>query len=178
MVRPNRIGRAAGTLLVRAAVGFIGLAIIVNWTESPPGTGAKASYQAGDPPQNSTRVALQVAEGELAQHVTVVDPSGRELAIVTCWYSGDITVVSNHSDRTGASYHLYTNGSVRMRVAGTARVTLIDAEPDGTISSPRRFNHPKIWQAEDGPSEASAGPNMKRSARAQSDSAYVPQISD
>ena len=74
---------------------------------------------------------LQVPEGALAKHLTVVDASGRELAILTHWISGMTSVVSRRSDETGVSYILNSNGTATMLVRGTARVTTINAQKDG-----------------------------------------------
>ena len=124
--------KAAGGLLTKAALGCVGLLIMIGWSTPPPGPVDEASYQPGDPENTATTVMLHVPEGSLAKHLTVVDASGRELAILTHWISGMTSVVSCRSDGTGVSYILNSNGTATMLVGGTARVTTIDAQKDGT----------------------------------------------
>ena len=72
------------------------------------------------------------AGGAHASHLTVVDESGRELAVVTRWISGMTTVVSPRRGRLGVGYHLGTDGSASVCVQGRERVILPDARADGT----------------------------------------------
>jgi hypothetical protein len=138
MVRPDRIPLTAGGLLARAALGFIGLAILIGLSTPPPEPAATASSQPDDPTRTAMTVTLRVPEGALAKHLSVVDASGRELAFLTHWISGMTTVVPCRSGGAGVSYHLNADGSANLRVDGTARATLIRAEPDGTTEvSPR-----------------------------------------
>ncbi len=132
MVRADRIATAAGGLLAKAALGFIGLAMIVGWYAPPPERAAAAASPPGDPDGAAMTVTLHVPEGAMAKHLTVVDGSGRELAILTHWISGMTTVAALRSHGAGVSYNLNTDGSARMLVQGTERVTLVDAERDGT----------------------------------------------
>lgn len=138
MVRPDRIALAAGSLLARAALGFLGLTILIGWNAVPPEPAATAPSRPDDPTQTATTVMLRVPAGALAKHLSVVDASGRELAFLTHWISGMTTVVSCRSGGAGVSYHLNTDGSANLRVDGNARVTMIRAEADGTTRvSPR-----------------------------------------
>jgi hypothetical protein len=147
MVRPDRIALAAGSLIGRAALGFIGFTILIGWNTPPPEPAATASFQPSDPAQTAMTVTLRVPEGAMAKHLSVVDASGRELAFLTHWISGMTTVVSGRDGGVGVSYHLNTDGSTNLRVDGMAKATLIHAQPDGTIQvSPRdilpRVNRP------------------------------------
>jgi hypothetical protein len=132
MVRPDRMALAAAGLLARAALGFIGLAILIGWNAATPDPFAAASSQPGDPTQTAMTVTLRVPEGAMAEHLRVVDASGRELAVLTHWMTGMTTVVSRRDGGAGVSYVLNTDGSANLLVEGTARVTVIGTKPDGT----------------------------------------------
>jgi hypothetical protein len=138
MVRPDRIAQAAGGLITKAALGCIGLLIMIGWSTPPPEPVDRASSQPGDPENTAMTVMLHVPEGALAKHLTVVDASGRELAILTHWISGMTSVVSCRSDGTGVSYILNSNGTATMLVRGTARVTTINSQKDGTTQVSHR----------------------------------------
>jgi hypothetical protein len=138
MFRLDRIAVAAGGLLARAALGVIGLAILIGWSTPRSDPAATASFQPDDPTQTAMTVTLRVPEGALATHLSVVDASGRELAFLSHWMTGMTTVVSRRSRGAGVSYHLNTDGSANLLVEGTAGVTPIHAETDGTTRvSPR-----------------------------------------
>ena len=111
MVRPDRIALAAGGLLARAALGFLGLTILFGWNTPAPEAATTAPSQPVDPAQGAMAITLGVPEGALAKHLTVVDATGRELAVVTCWISGMTTVVSRHSGGIGVGFHLNADGS-------------------------------------------------------------------
>jgi hypothetical protein len=135
MGRADGIVQEAGGLVARAAlsfIGFIGLAIIIAAIATPPEPSASSSCQPVDPSQAETTVVMRVPEGQHAKHLTVVDGSGRRVAILTVWTSGAITVASHREGGAGVSYHLHDDGSARLRLDGTARVALIRAKPDGT----------------------------------------------
>jgi hypothetical protein len=144
MVRPDRMALAAGGLLARAALGFIGLAILIGWSAPPPDPAATVSSQRGDPTQTAMTVTLRVPEGAMAKHLRVVDASGRELAILTQWMAGMTTVMSRCDGGAGVSYSLNTDGSANLLVEGPARVTLIGAKPDGTDQVSHQYILPRI----------------------------------
>jgi hypothetical protein len=132
MFRVDRIALATVRQLARAALGLLGLTILIGWNAPTPEPAASASSRRGDLPQTPRTVTLGVPEGALATNVTVVDASGRELAVVTRWLSGTTTVVSRRDGGVGVSYHLHGDGSARMRMAGSEKVSVIDGRPDGT----------------------------------------------
>lgn len=144
MVRPDRIALAAGGPLARAALGFIGLAILIGWNAPPPEPAATASSRPGDPLQAEMTVTLRVPEGATTKHLSVVDASGRELAFLTHWISGMTTVVSSRGGGACVSYHLNPDGSANLRVNGTARATLIRAEADGSARVLPRAGGPDV----------------------------------
>lgn len=155
MIRLDRIALAAGGLLARAALGLIALAILIGWNGPMPET---ASSRPDDPADTATTVTLRVPDGALAKHLTVVDATGRELAILTHWISGITTVVSRRRDRAGVSYLLNPDGSARLRVSGTARETLIDADREGTT---RVLHQIVLPVGSPGPSEAGLDPDPR-----------------
>ncbi len=165
MFRLDRISSAAGGLLARAAVGFIGLTILIGWNASPE-PAATAPSQPGDPTQTAMTVTLRVPEGALAKHLSVVDASGRELVFLTHWISGMTTVVSGRGGGAGVSYHLNTDGSANLRVDGTTRTTVLRAERDGTT----RVSHEGVPTRVTGPAAAGRprgrpGPSPRRGRR-------------
>jgi hypothetical protein len=138
--------KEAGGLLARVALSFnrfIGLAIIIAVIATPPEPSASSPCQPVDPPQAEMTVVMQVPEGQRAKHLTVVDGSGRRVAILTVWTSGAITVASHREGGAGVSYHLHDDSSASLRLDGTARVALIRAMPDGTTElADRNGGHP------------------------------------
>ena len=132
MIRAGGIAMAAGGLLARVALGCLGFTMLLGWIAPSPRPAATTSSGPGDPARVAMTVALRVPEGAHASHLTVVDESGRELAVVTRWISGMTTVVSPRRGRLGVGYHLGTDGSASVCVQGRERVILPDARADGT----------------------------------------------
>jgi hypothetical protein len=136
MGRADGIVHDAGSLVARAALRFIGLliglAIITAAIATPPEPSASSSCQPVDPSQAEMTVVMRVPEGQLAKHLTLVDGSGRRVALLTVWTSGVISVVSRREGGAGVSYQLNDDGSADLQVDGTARVALIRARRDGT----------------------------------------------
>jgi hypothetical protein len=132
MVRAGRIALGAGSLLAKGVLGFVGLSIVIGWSTPPPQPVATASPQPGDPAQTSMAITLRVPEGAISKHVTILDETGRELAVVTHWITGLTTVVSRRDGGAGICCALNVDGTARLRVDGTSRATQIDAEQDGT----------------------------------------------
>jgi hypothetical protein len=128
MVRADRIALAAAGLLTKAALGLLGLVLLIGWDAPPPRTAAAPVRP--DVPAAMT-VALRVPEGGPARHLTVVDESGRELATLTLWASGMRTVVSRSGAIVVCTY-LGTDGSARTHMATTAGITVVEAGPGGT----------------------------------------------
>jgi hypothetical protein len=118
---------------------LIGLAIITAVIATPPEPSASSSCQSVDLSQAEMTVVMRVPEGRLAKHLTVVDGSGRRVALLAVWTSGAITVVSRREGGAGVSYQLNDDGSANLQVDGTARVALIRAKPDGTTELTHRL---------------------------------------
>jgi hypothetical protein len=131
MIRAHRIALAAGGLLTRTALGFIGLTIVFSWYAPSSGTAARSPSEAADPDPTARTVMLRVPDGAAAAHLTIVDASGRELAVVTKWRPCGTSVVSRQSGGTAVSYHLNVDGSAKVRVQGATRATLFEAESNG-----------------------------------------------
>jgi hypothetical protein len=141
MGRAHRIVEEVGGLVARAAlsfIGFIGLAIITAAIATPPEPSASSSCQPVDPLKAEMTVVMRVPDGPLAKHLTVVDGSGRRVAILTLWTSGVVTVVSRREGGAGVSYQLNDDGSANRQIDGTTRVALIRAKPDGTTELTHR----------------------------------------
>jgi hypothetical protein len=142
MGRTDGIVQDAGGLVARAALSFIGLftglAIITATIATPPEPSSSSSCQPVGPSQAETTVVMRVPEGQCAKHLTMVDGSGRRVAILTLWTSGAITVASSREGGAGVSYHLHSDGSASLRIDGTARSALIRAGPDGTTKLTER----------------------------------------
>ena len=132
MVRADGVAMTAVGLFARAALGFVGLSILIAWACPPPGPSATAATPPGDPSPAGTTVTLRVPDGALAKHLRVVDATGRELIDLTYWVSGSTTVVSGRRDGAGVSYHLNDDGSASLLVEGTARAARIETRRDGT----------------------------------------------
>jgi hypothetical protein len=142
MGRAEGIVQDAGGLVARAALSFIGLftglAIITATIATPTEPSASSSCQPVGPSQAAMTVVMRVPEGQRAKHLTMVDGSGRGVAILTLWTSGAITVVSRREGGAGVTCHLNDDGSASLRIEGTARAALIRAGPDGTTELTER----------------------------------------
>ena len=64
MGRADGIVQEVGGLVARAALGFIGLAIITAAIATPSEPSASSSCQQVDPPQAEMTVAMRVPEGQ------------------------------------------------------------------------------------------------------------------
>jgi hypothetical protein len=147
MGRADGIAQEAGGLFARAVLGFIrlfiGLAIITAAIATRPEPSASSSCPPVGPSQAEMTVVMRVPEGQRAKQLTMVDGSGRRVAILTLWTSGAITVASRREGGAGVSYHLNDDGSASLRIDGTARAALIRAGPDGTTElTERSQEHP------------------------------------
>ena len=134
MVRAGEAALGIGGLVGKAAVGFLGLIIVVGAFVPQPETVGRARPEPGDPAQSAITVTLRIPEGEPAGHVTVVNATGRELATVTYWYDGHSAVVARRDGGAGVSSHLTAKGTAFVRLIGTARQTCFDVRTDGSLS--------------------------------------------
>jgi hypothetical protein len=134
MVRAGKAALTVGGLVGRAALGFLGLIIVVGAFVPPPEPAGRAHSEPDDRAQSAITVTLRIPEGEPAGHVTVVDATGRELAMVSCWSDGVSAVVARRDAGAVVSSYLTADGRAYVRLIGTARQTCIDVQPDGTTS--------------------------------------------
>jgi hypothetical protein len=167
MVRADRIALAAVGLLTKAALGLLGLALLIGWDAPRPRPGPAAPGQPDD--ATMMKVSLRLPEGALAGHLTVVDESGRELATLALWAVGMTTVVSRN-DTIVVSTHLNADGSVRTRMAGPALVTVVEAGPDGTRRVSHRDASTGFEVSSRAPLGGPAGLDIHQGVRAQCDS--------
>ena len=132
MVRAYSAARAAGGLLMRAAVGFVGFLVVAGAIAPRPDSEAGARSQAGDPAGPASTIVLTVPEGELGGHLTIVDGAGRELATLTHWYTGSTSIIAGRGDGVGLSCLFDGKGAAALKFINTARGISIDARSDGT----------------------------------------------
>ncbi len=144
MAQTYRIVLAAGGLLTKFIIGFLGFAIVAGWN-TPPADRVVAASSPGDDEavETAMTVTLRAPMGSIAKHLTLVDESGRELASVTQWTYGATTVVSRRSDGASVSYQLNVDGTARVYVHGSAWATRIDAREDGMIETSRKLDAPR-----------------------------------
>lgn len=147
MIRAFGAAMALGGLLVKVAVGLVGLLVLVGAvvpTSSPPE--ARRGADPGGPGRPANTVVLTVPEGHPAGNLVIVDATGRELATLTHWANGRTAVVARHHVGPTLGYHRDAAGSVNLLVTGSAAETEIRVRPDGTAkataSEPSRFINP------------------------------------
>jgi hypothetical protein len=123
----------AGGLLAKAAVGFIGLAVVVGAVAPQPEADQRTRSKQGAQAPPANMIMLEVPEGELSGRLTVVDRSGRVLATLTLRYDGEFGFVARPGSGAGACCWFQDGASTALvNLFGTARRTLIDVQPDGT----------------------------------------------
>jgi hypothetical protein len=132
MHRAYRIALAAGTLLGKAALGFLVLMGILAMVAPPPELGVNARPDLAGSVANVSTVTLRVPEGELSGTLNVVDASGRELALLTYFSDGEMVLVARRNDGAAVSLWIRGEGTARVQMGGTSRATTIEMEPDGT----------------------------------------------
>jgi hypothetical protein len=126
----------AGGLLAKAAVGLIGLAVVVGAVAPRPETDGRTRPKQGDRSPLANTITLEVPVGDPAAHLTVVDESGRVLAILTRWFDGRIGLVARNGGGAGVCCWLKAGaGTAHVNLFGTARQTVIDVQPDGTAKA-------------------------------------------
>lgn len=133
MVRAGRLGFAAVGLVIKASTAFVGMTIGVALIVPLPEPADRRSTLPGDWASPASTIVLSMPEGEQAGTVTVVDPTGRELARVTHWDNGDTALVGCGREQAGVSCYLNNKtGAVVVAVKGTSRRTQVVLNPDGT----------------------------------------------
>jgi hypothetical protein len=135
MVRACRAALAAGSLLVKAAAGFVGVLVIAGALVPVPGPERRARSDGVDPLLTADTVVLAVPEGIPSRTLTVVDASGREVATLTHWTNDDTTIIAPGRDGAGVGCYLNARGSTVVLLAGKARQTRIESKPDGTTNT-------------------------------------------
>jgi hypothetical protein len=136
MVRACRAALAAGSLLGKAAAGFVGILVIAGAIVPVAGPDRRARSHGVDPLLAADTVVLTVAEGNPSRTLTVVDASGRELATLTHWTNDDTAIVAPRRDGARVGCYLNARGSTAVLLAGTARQTRIESQPDGIERPP------------------------------------------
>ena len=144
MVGACRAVLAAGSLLGKAAVGFVGILVIAGAVVPVAGPDRRSRSDGVDPLLAGDTVVLTVPEGNLSRTLTVVDESGRELATLTHWTNDDTAIIAPGRDGAGMGCYLNARGSTVVLLAGTARQTRIESEPDGTTKTAVRDISPPV----------------------------------
>ena len=123
------LGMTAGGLFGRGLVGFLGLAMVVGAVSPParPRTHERGSARRRTPSAN--RITLNVPEGQPAGSLTMVDESGRELAVLTRGRSGEIGFVTRSPGGAGVCCWLREAGTAFVSLIGTAGETFIEVQP-------------------------------------------------
>jgi hypothetical protein len=135
MFRADRIALVSVGLLGRAAMGLLGLMVILGTITPLPEPGTRARSEPDAPGCPADRVVLTVPEGRLVANLIVVDATGREIATVTRCYNGDIAMVANRAGGASVSSYLHAKGRAVLVVTGSARRARIEAESDGTTKT-------------------------------------------
>ena len=135
MVRIGRLILASGTAAGRVALGFVGVAVIAGAFARPPGSDAPGRSESGDTASPTKLVTLRLPEGEPAAHVTVVDESGRELAVVSRWRNGTSAVAAHSGDGIELGCYFNVDGTASCELAAASRRTTLHIKPDGTVTA-------------------------------------------
>ena len=128
-------GMTVGGLFGRAMVGFLGLAMVVGAVAPLPDPDARTGSGPGRRTPSANRITLNVPEGQSAGSLTMVDESGRELAILTRGRSGEIGFVTRSPGGAGVCCWLREAGTAFVSLIGTAGETFIEVQPDGTAKT-------------------------------------------
>jgi hypothetical protein len=129
------LGTTAGGLVGRVAVGFLGIAMVVGAVAPQPDPPGRTRSESASRALSANRITLNVPEGQAAGSLTMVDESGRELAILTRGRSGEIGFVTRLRGGAGVCCWLKEAGTAFVSLIGTARETFIEVQPDGTATT-------------------------------------------
>jgi hypothetical protein len=125
---------AAGAV-VKMALGFVGISLLAAAIIAPPEPGAPMWTESIHPARRPNTVTLRVPEGQLEGHLTVVDESSLQLAMLTRWSNGNLAVVARRSGPIVASWLNGGAGTASVSLTGTSRRTDIMVHPDGTTKA-------------------------------------------
>ena len=137
MVRIGRVISASGTAAGRMALGFVGVAVIAGAIAGPPESDAPAGSDSGEGARPTNVVSLRIPEGEPAAHVTVVDESGRELAVVSRWRNGTAAIAARRDNGIDVGCYFNVDGTASCEFAAPSRRTTLHIKPDGTVAATR-----------------------------------------
>jgi hypothetical protein len=130
------LGTAVGGLFGRAVVGVVGLMVIVGAMLPHQEPTARTPSETAGPPF-ANRVTLTIPEGESARSLSIIDESGRELALLTRWNDGGVALAARRPGGPGVCFWLKESGGTAfLNLIGSARETHIDVQPDGTVTIP------------------------------------------
>jgi hypothetical protein len=132
MIRTCEVATAVGGLFLRVLAGLVGLIAVAAFVPFPK-PDSRARSESGEPAWPGETVTLRIPEGELAGHMTVVDESGRPLAVLSRWRNGAASVVANRSGDLAVGCHFTAKGTACMELIGAARQASIDFSPDGDL---------------------------------------------
>ena len=135
MIRASRIALGVGGQFTRMTVGFAGMTVLVAAMVATPGLETRAKPGAVDREQTVDTVSVAVPEGMLAKSLTITDPSGRDLATLTYWYTGETAMVARQPGWASVSCWLDRKNRTIVELTGEARRTRIEMNPDGTMQT-------------------------------------------
>jgi hypothetical protein len=132
MIRACEVATAVGGLFIRVLAGLVGLIAVAAFVPIPE-TESRVRSEWLEPALSAETVTLRIPEGEPAGHLTVVDESGRPLAVLSRWRDGTASVVANRGRDIAVGCHFTAKGTACLEVIGAARQASIDFTSDGDL---------------------------------------------
>jgi hypothetical protein len=130
--RPSALARlatAAGVLIGKSAVGFVGLAVVVGSMVPRPDAEGRI-FHSGE--IAACTVTLGLPEGHAAGRLAVVDEAGRELAVLTRRSDGELALMARSGAVGIGCWFNQAAGTAFVNLIGKGRETRFELLPDGT----------------------------------------------
>ena len=122
----------------RMALGFIGVSLVAVAFIAPPRPAAPARTGSIPPAGRTGTVTLRVPEGELAGHLTVVDESGRPLAVLTRWRNGSWSIAASRVGDVDLGCFFNSGGTALCRLFVASRRTTVSIDQEGVVTTAKR----------------------------------------
>jgi hypothetical protein len=132
MIRACRVATAVVGLFLKVWAVLVGFAVVAAFVPSPAPDSGPRSERVG-PALSGETVTVRIPEGELAGHLTVVDESGRPLAVLSCWRNGMASVTANRGGDVAVGCFFTAEGTACLELIGAVRQASIDFTPAGDL---------------------------------------------
>ena len=142
MVRIGRVISTACGADGRVALAFVVVGLIAGATLGPREPNTPPRPESGDLAGSTNAVILRVPEGGTASHLTLLDESGREVAVLSRWRDGALSLAAHRGGGRGLGYHLKIDDTTRLDLFVAVRMTTVLARPDGSVTTRTEASSP------------------------------------